>query len=173
MGAELQNKSDNKIQKNYIQLKEDTNILKLWIRDEKGNETGEFLKFNLKDIELPMKYQTLMEEDKKARLNLKNQLTIIDKKQDHKGKKLFSANEEAKIKAFADFFKKEEEIYNMFLGENGVKKILNGEALSWTSLRIIDEIIEEQIQPQLNVNAEDIKSEIMAKYSDKRDDVIE
>lgn len=168
MGAELQNKSDN-----YIQINKNDNILKLWIRDEEGNETGEYLKFNLEDIELPLKFQTLLEEDKRARLDLKNQLTIIDKKQDHKGKKLFSANEEAKIKAMKEFYKKEEEIYNMFLGENGVKKLLNGESLSWTSLEIIDRIIEEQIMPKLEVNASNIKAKIMKKYSDKRDDVIE
>lgn len=168
MGAELKNKSDN-----YIQLKENKDILKLWIRDEYENETGEYLKFNLEDIELPLKFQTLLEEDKRARLDLKNQLTIIDKKQDHRGKKLFSANEEAKMKAMKEFYKKEEEIYNMFLGENGVKKLLNGEALSWTSLEIIDRIIEEQIMPKLEVNASNIKAKIMAKYSNKRDDVIE
>ena len=168
MGAELQNKSDN-----YIQINKNDNILKLWIRDEEGNETGEYLKFNLEDIELPLKFQTLLEEDKRARLDLKNQLTIIDKKQDHKGKELFSANEEAKIKAMKEFYKKEEEIYNMFLGENGVKKLLNGEALSWTSLEAIDRIIEEQIMPKLEVNASNIKAKIMKKYSNKRDDVIE
>lgn len=168
MEAELQNKSDK-----FIQLPQDENILRLWIRDNKGNETGEYLKFNLEDIEFPLKYQTLMEEDKKARLDLKNQLTIIEKKQDHKGKKLFSANEEAKIKALRDFFKKEENLYNMFLGENGVSKLLNGNLLSWTSLKVIDEIIEKQIMPHLEVNADNIKKKIMEKYSNKRDDIIE
>ena len=168
MEAELQNKSDK-----FIQLQENENILILWIRDSKGNETREYLKFNLEDIELPLKYQTLLEEDKRARLDLKNQLTIIEKKQDHKGKKLFSANEEAKIKALRDFFKKEEEIYNMFLGENAVSKLLNRAKLSWTSLKAIDEIIEKQIMPQLEVNADNIKKKIMEKYSSKKDDVIE
>ena len=160
MEAELQNKSDK-----FIQLPQDENILRLWIRDNKGNETGEYLEFNLEDIELPLKYQTLIEEDKKARLDLKNQLTIIEKKQDHKGKKLFSANEEAKIKVLRDFFKKEESVYNMFLGERN--------SLSWTSLKVIDEIIEKQIMPHLEVNADNIKKKIMEKYSNKRDDVIE
>lgn len=155
---------------NVIQLKENKNILKLWINDEKGNKTGEYLEFNLEDIELPIKYQTILEEDKKARQNLKNQYAIIEKKQDRKGKKLFSANEEAKIKAVQDFLKKEVEIYNMFLGENGVQKLLNGNKLSWGSLEYIDEIIEKQILPQLQVNAEDIKSQIMKKYSNKKED---
>lgn len=169
MEAELNNKSDN-----YIQLKENKSILKLWIRDEKGNETGEYLRFNLEDMELPFIYQEILEKDKKARLDLRNQIVIIEKKQDHKGKKLFSSQEEAKLKATKEFFEKEVEIYNMFLGENGVQKLLNGDELSWSTLDIIDEIIEKQIMPQLKINAEDIKSRIMKKYSNnKRDDVIE
>ena len=169
MEAEINIKSDN-----YIQLKEDKNVLKLWIKDTKGNKTGDYLEFNLEDIELPIKYQTIVEEDKKARLDLKNKFTIIEKKQDHKGKKLFSANEEAKIKAMQDFYKKEIEIYNMFLGENGVQKLLNGKSVSWSTLDAIDEIIEKQILPQLEVNAKDIKSQIIKKYSNKKvDDVIE
>lgn len=169
MEAELKNKSDN-----YIQLKEDEDILRLWIKDAKGNNTREFLEFDLQDIELPIKYQTIIEEDKKARLSLKNQFSIIEKKQDHKGKKLFSANEEAKIRAMQDFYKKEIEIYNMFLGENGVQKLLQGRSVSWSTLEKLDEIIEKQILPQLKVNAEDIKSKIMKKYSkEQRDDVIE
>lgn len=87
---------------------------------------------------------------------------------------MFSSQEEAKLKATKEFFEKEVEIYNMFLGENGVQKLLNGDELSWSTLDIIDEIIEKQIMPQLKINAEDIKSRIMKKYSNnKRDDVIE
>lgn len=158
---------------NYIQLSGDEDILVLKIRDKNGNETGEQLEFNLEDIELPLRYQAIVEEDKKARNTLKNQFLIIDKKQDHKGKKLFSANEEAKIKAMRDFYRREEEIYNMFLGKNGVKKLLNGGNLSWSSLEMIDKIIEEQILPKIEVNATDIKTKIMKKYSKKEDDVIE
>ena len=46
--------TDNTIQK--IGLKNE-NILKLEIVDEKGNSTGEFLEFDLEDIELTFKYQ--------------------------------------------------------------------------------------------------------------------
>lgn len=158
---------------NYIQLGEDENILRLGIRDSKGKDTGEYLEFNLEDIELPLRYQEIIEKDKANRLELKNKLLIIEKKQDHKGKKLMSSNEEAKIRAFNDFYRKEEEIYNMFLGENGVKKLLNGRALSWTSLEVIGEIIEKQIMPHLEINANNIMDKIKKKYGDKRNDVIE
>lgn len=160
---------------NYIQLKENKDILKLRIRDTEGNDTGEFLEFNLEDIELPIRYQQIIEDDKKNRADLRNKFVIIDKQQDHKGKKLLSYNEEQKIKAMQDFYKKEVEIYNMFLGKNGVEKLLNGRELSWSTLDEIDEIIENAILPKLKVNAEDIKKKIMSKYSnkEKRDDVIE
>lgn len=172
MEAEINIKSDNE-----IQLKESESILRLKIRDEKGNYTGNELVFNLEDIELPLKYQEMFEKDKQNRAYLKNQFSIIEKKQDHKGKKLLSSNEEEKIKAMVDFYKKEVEVYNMFLGENGVEKLLNGRKLSWSTLEEIDEIIEKYIMPKLEVNAKDIKERIISKYSNnkevKRDDVIE
>ena len=161
------------MEENYIQLKDNKDILRLGIKDAEGKDTGNYLEFNLQDIELPLKYQQILEEDKKNRTFLKNQFTIIDKRQDHKGKKLLSANEEAKIKAMMDFYKKEVEIYNMFLGENGVQKLLNGRELSWNTLSEIDSIIEECIMPKLQVNAEEIKQRIIDKYSNKRNDIIE
>ena len=151
----------------YIQLADDENILTLKIKDSNGEETGESLVFNLQDIELLTKYQDLIEKDKKNRLYLKNQFNIIEKRQDHSGKKLLTANEEAKVKAMQEFYKKETEIYNIFLGERGVEKLLNGRELSWNSLEMIDRIIEEQIVPQLKENATDIKADIMKKYSNK------
>lgn len=169
MEAELKNESDN-----YIQLKKNENILKLGIRDEEGNDTGNYLEFNLEDIELPLRYQKIIEKDKENRAYLQNQYKIIDKKQDHTGKKLLSSNEEARIKATIEFYKKEVEIYNMFLGENGVEKLLNGRQLSWSTLEEINEIIEKAILPKLEIKAEDIKKKIISKYGDnKRDDVIE
>ena len=169
MEAEINVKSDN----DTIQLKRNENILRLRIKDEDGNDTGNFLEFNLEDIELPIRYQEIIELDKKNRLDLKNKYAIIDKKQDHKGKKLLSSNEEARIKATIEFYKKEVEIYNMFLGENGVEKLLNGRQLSWSTLQEIDEIIEKAIVPKLEISAENIKKKIMSKYGTKRDDVIE
>ena len=146
------------------------NILKLEIVDEKGNSTGKFLEFDLEDIELPFKYQEIIERLKKSRNNLKNQFTIIEKKQDHKGKKLMSSNEEEKLKALNNFYKEQVEIYNVFLGENGVQKLLNGRSLRWTTLSEIDELIEKQIAPQLDLTMADITKKIKSKYSNKKED---
>lgn len=148
---------------NVIKLSKD-NVLRLKIETSEGEDTGKYLEFQLDDIELPLKYQDLLEKDKKNKENLKNQLIIIDKRQDVRGKKLLSKNEEDKIKALNDFFRKEIEVYDMFLGENGVKKLLNGRKFTWTTLQEIDEIIEKQITPYLDVNIKSITERVKEKY---------
>ena len=153
---------------NFIKLNKNE-ILRLGIKTDEGVDTGEYLEFDLEDIELPLRYQEVIERDKKNKEHLKNQLMIIDKRQDVKGKKLMSKNEEDKIKALNEFFKKEEEIYNMFLGENGVKKLLNGRKLGWTSLEEIDEIIGKQISPYLDIRMEKITEKVKKKYQEALD----
>ena len=152
-----------------IQLKND-NLFKIGIKNNEGQDTGEVITIDMEDIELPFKYQEIIERLKKSRQNLKNQFAIIEKKQDHKGKKLLSFNEEAKLKALTKFYKEQEEIYNIFLGKDGVKKLLNGRNLRWTTLSEIDELIEKQIAPQLNVTMDDITKKIKSKYSNKKED---
>lgn len=149
---------------NFIQLKK-SDVLRLGIRTEEGKDTGEYLEFQLDDIELPLKYQELIEKDKKNKEQLRNQMLIIDRRQDVKGKKLLSKNEEDKIKALNEFFIKEVEVYNMFLGARGVEKLLNGRKFTWTTLQEIDEIIEKQIAPHLEVNMKNITDKVKEKYS--------
>ena len=160
---------------NFIKLGK-SDILRLGIKTDEGKDTGEYLEFDLEDIELPLKYQELLEKDKRNKENLKNQIVIIEKRQDVKGKKLMSKNEEDKIKALNEFFKKETEVYNMFLGENGVEKLLNGRKLGWTSLQEIDEIIAKQIAPHLDLSINKITEKVKNKYSinktDKEIDVL-
>lgn len=155
---------------NTIKLNKN-NLLRLKIVTDKGEDTGEYLEFDLEDIELLLRYQELIEKDKKNKEHLKNQFIMIEKRQDVKGKKLLSKNEEDKLKALNEFFNNEKEVYNMFLGERGVEKLLNGRKLGWTSLQEIDEIIEKQIAPYIDTNMEDITSKIKNKYSrtDKSD----
>lgn len=150
---------------NFIKLNKD-DVLRLGIKTSDDKDTGEFLEFDLIDIELPLRYQELLEKDKKSKEYLKNDFFMIDKRQDVKGKKLLSKNEEDKIKAINEFFKRETEIYNMFLGENGVQKLLNGRKLGWTSLQEIDEIIDKQIVPYLDLNMKSIQEKIKEKYSE-------
>ena len=112
--------------KDYTIQYKDTDTLEFKILDSKGNETGETLKFNLNDVELPLKLQDIQEKIKKSRINLKNKATLIKSRPDKKGKKLMSANEEAMIQLVGDFFKEQAQIYNQVLGKNGVEKLLCG-----------------------------------------------
>lgn len=148
---------------NFIKLNKD-NILRLGIMTVDGKDTGEVLEFDLEDIELPLKYQELLERDKKNKENLRNQMIIIDKRQDVKGKKLLSKNEEDKIKALDNFFKEEIKVYDMFLGDGGVKKLLNGRKIGWTTLQEIDEIIEKQIAPHIDISMDKITQKVKEKY---------
>ena len=153
---------------NYIQLNK-SDVLRLGIKDNEGNSTGEYLEFDLEDIELPLKYQDLIEKDKKNKEYLRNEMVVIDKREDIKCKKLLSKNDEDKLKAINEFFKKEIEVYNIFLGENGVQKLLNGRKLGWTTLQEIDEIIEKQITPYLNVDMDRITNKVKEKYQQALD----
>lgn len=149
---------------NIIKLNK-SDVLTLKIQTEDGKDTGEVLEFDLEDIELPLRFQELIEKDKKNKEYLRNQMLIIDKRQDVKGKKLLSKNEEDKIKALNDFFIKEIEVYNMFLGPRGVEKLLNGRKFTWTTLQEIDEIIETQISPKLDISMQSITDKVKEKYS--------
>lgn len=159
---------------NVIKLNK-SDVLTLKIQTADGKETGEVLEFDPGDIELPLIYQELIEKDKKNKEQLRNQLMIIDKRQDVKGKKLLSKNEEDKIKALNEFMGKEKEVYNMFLGKDGVEKLLNGRKLTWTSLQEIDEIIEKQIAPYLNLSMDNITNKIKEKYgqANKQSEILE
>ena len=159
------------MEENTIRLSK-SNILKLKITTDTGEDTGECLEFDLEDISLSLKYQDMLEKDKKNKDWLQKELVIIDKRQDVKGKKLLSKNEEDKIKAINKFFNEEVEVYNMFLGDNGVQKLLNGRKLGWTSLKEIDDIIEAQILPHFEKHRISIEDSIIKKYGDKNKEVL-
>ena len=159
---------------NFIQLQKDS-VLRLGIKDANGNDTGEHLEFDLEDVELPLRYQELVETHKKNMEHIRNELIIIEKRQDVKGKKLLSKNEEDTIKALNNFFKKEVEVFNMFLGENGVQKLLNGRKLGWTTLQEIDALVKNQIEPYLDINKQNIAEKVKKTYGDlidKKDNVL-
>lgn len=148
---------------NIIKLNKD-DILRLEIVTSDGEKTGNYLEFDLKDIDLFLKYQELIEKNEKNRRNLRNELLIIEKRQDVKGKKLLSKNQEDEIKAIKRFFEKESEIYDIFLGEGGFKKLLNGRNITWDTLEEIDKLIEEQVLPHLDLRMNKIVDEIKNKY---------
>ena len=150
---------------NYIQINDD-DILVLKIK-KNVEDTGEELRFDLNDIEFPLRYQEMLYKINKNKEKLKNDFVVIDRRPDIQGKKLFSKNAEDKLKAFNDFTNKMVEAYNMFLGENGVQKLLCGKKVGWTTLSEIDDIIDKQIAPLVLTSFEDIEKKIIDKYSFK------
>lgn len=147
----------------FIQLKKD-NILRIGIKDTEGNDTGEHLEFDLEDIEMPLR---LNECDAKHRKNLeflRNQFIIIDKKADKKGKFLLSWKEEEKLKVLQEFYKREMEALDLFLGANGTKKLLNGRNPYYSMYEDINEMLE-PIMPKLKLKADDIIDKVKQKYS--------
>ena len=146
----------------YVQLKNDS-VFKIGIRNAEGKDTGEYIEIDLEDIELPLKAQQCFEENKNNYNWIKAQFLIIDKKQDKKGKKLLSANEEAKIKALSEFYKRQENAWNLFLGEGAIKKILCGRKPYFTLFEELDEQLSKLI-PKFKEKTTTIEEKIKAKY---------
>lgn len=159
---------------NSIQFKRE-NVLKLKLKNEMGEDTGEYLEFDLEDIELPLRYQQALEEHKKNYNSLKNQLLIISKKEDHSGKKLLSSNQEASIKALSEFYKKEIKIMDLFLGEGKTQMILYKVMRRKPYLTMFNDIMEsiEEVSDLFNVGYSSIEDKIKEKYSKVEDNILE
>lgn len=153
---------------NYIQLKKD-NILRIGIKDSDGNPTGEHLEFDLDDIETPVKYNDAIFRHNKNIEYLQTQFVLIDKKQDKKGKGLLSSNDRERLAVTKEFYKREIEALDLFLGENGTKKLLNGRSPYYEMFDEFSEILE-PIMPLLDTKVEDIKNKIKSKYSNKEEE---
>lgn len=159
---------------NSIQFKRE-NVLKLKLKNEMGEDTGEYLEFDLEDIELPLRYQQALEEHKKNYNSLKNQLLIISKKEDHTGKKFLSSNQEASIKALSEFYKKEIKIMDLFLGEGKTQMILDKVMRRKPYLTMFNDIMEsiEEVSDLFNLGYSSIEEKIKQKYSKKEDNILE
>lgn len=161
---------------NVIQLKK-KNTLEFNIVDENGNKTGEKIEFDLESLELPLKYQECLDRHEKNRQCLQMQFIAIDKKEDvsvgkEKGTKILSKNEEQKYEALKEYYKKEMDALDLFLGKDGCKKLLNGREPYYSMFDDINDVIE-PILPKLKIHANDIIDRIKNKYSKKEDNVIE
>lgn len=161
----------------YINLKERKDILQLGfknnddsvVKDKDGNEV--FIEFDLGDIELPLKYNKCINQIEQARKNLKAQFIIIDKKQDHKGKQLLSSNELEKVKATKQFYKDVEIAMDLFLGQGGTKKFLNGRNPYWEMWDDIDEMLK-PYYPKMKLTINDMTDRIKEKYKVTESDVL-
>lgn len=161
----------------YIKLKNQKDILKLGFQDEDGNiiKDGKnkevYIQFDLGDIDLPLKYSKCVNLIEQSRNNLKTQMIIINKKEDHKGKQLLSSNEVLKVKAFKQFYKDMENAMDLFLGEGGTKKFLNGRNPYFEMWDDISEAIEPYMD-KMKLTVDDMEKRIKEKYKMVDSDVI-
>jgi len=161
----------------YIKINKRKDIFELGFMDEDGNIVKDkdgrevCLEFDLGDIELPLKYNKCVNQINNARRNLRNQFAIIDKKQDHKGKQLLSANEEAKAKAMKNFYKEMEETMDLFLGKGGTRKFLNGRNPYWEMFEDLNEALKPYL-PKLKLTMTDMTDRIKEKYKVSESDVL-
>ena len=162
---------------NYVKVNNQKDILKIGLTDMNDkpilDEKGEvvYWQFDLGDIELPLKFNKCEAEHKQNIKNLKHQFFLIDKKTDKKGKYLLSANEEEKAKALRDFYRAEEKTLDLFLGEGGVKKFLDGRGYYWDMFNDIASAIE-PILPLLEKSMSSIEDRIKEKYENKESAVL-
>lgn len=152
----------------YIKLKKN-NVQRFGIMTDDGIDTGEYIEIDVEDIELPFKINDCEKQHRENLQNLKNKFVIIDKKQDHKGKNLMSANEEEKLKALKEFYKKEEEALDLFLGEGGTKKLLNGRKPYYSMYDDINEMLK-PILPILEKATNNLTESIKSKYKNNNDE---
>lgn len=156
----------------FIQLKKDS-ILRIGIKDSNGVDTGEHLEFDMEDIELPLRLNKCEMQHRKNLEYLKSQFIIIEKKEDKKGKLILSWKEEEKLKVLQEFYKREMEALDLFLGPNGTKKLLNGRNPYYSMYEDINEMLE-PILPKLKLSADGIAKKIKDKYNNKKEkDVLE
>lgn len=151
----------------FIQLKKD-NILRIGIKDANGVDVGEHLEFDLEDIELPLRIKQCEAKHYKNVEFVRNQFVIINKKEDKKGKFYLSSNEEEKIKVLQEFYKREMEALDLFLGDGGTKKMLGGRKPYLSMYEDINEILA-PILPKIQIRAEDIMDKIKGKYGEKKE----
>lgn len=157
-----------------IQLKKRDSLIRIGIKDEEGNDTGEYLQFDVEAVKNARNYQECLEMHKKNYSALRNQLIIINKKQDHKGKKIMSANEEAEAKAFEDYYAKEMEALDLFIGKGKTQLILD---LMKTEpyFSMFDDILNllDPVFPIIEKGFADFKSKVETKYKEKEEKVLE
>lgn len=156
-----------------LKIKKSDKVIRIPIIDEDDNDTGECLQFDVEDVQTVLNLQECIEQHKKNVAYLKNQEVIIGKREDHKGKKLFTANQEAMAKAVQEFYAREIKAMDLFIGEGKTELILKiMKRRPYISMfNDIQEMLE-PIFPVIKKGYEDYKKEIESKYS-KEVDILE
>ena len=84
---------------------------------------------------------------------------------------MLSANEEAKAKALQLFYKEMENAMDLFLGEGGTRKYLNGRNPYWTMFEDLSEALEPHMG-KMQLTIKDMTNRIKNKYKVSESDVL-
>lgn len=155
----------------YIQLKQ-SGVKRFGIKTADGEDTGKYIEIDIEDLEFPARAEKCTKKHIQNVNELNNQKIIINKKQDHKDKgELYSDNEKALIKAIQEFYRKEEEALDEFIGKGATKTLLNGRNPYISMFEDINEYME-QIVPSLQKGQNDLIERIKNKYSKEEENNI-
>lgn len=135
------------------------------------NDNGDFIEFDLTDIELPFRLERAQKMAKDAQTWLKAQQVIIDKKKDVAKKgDLMTAKERAILEAFREAFQKMRAAIDEFAGEGASQKIFGNQ----NYIEMFNDFME-AMEPHLDkmqLKSIDIRKRIEEKYSNVADDEI-
>lgn len=155
----------------FIQL-EEKNVVNIGVKNSKGENTGVVIKFDLQDVELPLKMNKMEAMHKKNISVLAQKAVAIDKQEDKKGKFLLSWKIEQKLELLKEFYKREMDALDLFIGEGTTKKILK--AINRKPYyNMFDDIID-AISPyfdKLDIEADNLIKNIEAKYNINIDEI--
>lgn len=161
-------------EKKFIKLKGSEDTKKFWITTKDGKETGEYIEINLEGIGILDKVDKFYHDYPKNRKWIRDELLIIQKKQDFTKKgELMSNNQRMEYEAVKKYYKMQKETFDLFLGKGGVDKLLYGRDLEWDTIEEIENIIVKQIIPELDVTMDKITDKIVKKYNVSKKDVEE
>lgn len=108
---------------NTIQI-EENNVLRFKVKKANGEDTGLEIKFDLQDIELPLRINKMEELHRNNVSILRQKAKVIDKQEDKKGKNLLSWKQEEQIKLLREFYDNDMKALDMLIGQGMTKKIL-------------------------------------------------
>ena len=161
-------------EKKFIKLEGSKDTKKFWITTKEGKETGEYIEINLEGLGILDRIDQFYHDYPKNRKWIRDELLIIKKKQDFTKKgQLMSNNQRLEYEAVKKYYNMQKNTFNLFLGENGVDKLLYGRELEWDTIEEIQKIIVEQIIPELDVTMDKISNKIIKKYNISKEDVEE
>lgn len=128
------------------------------------NDNGDYIEFDLLDIELPIKAMNLAKNYKKLYENHSKKIFAISKEYLNNKELLFKK----KYEADKYFFEECRKAFDNFLGEGACQKIFGD-----TNRIIMFNELLEQLEPhfeKMQINVEKIKENLINKYSNSNED---